>query len=260
MKIKVQSEQVRKNIELFKLILKKMNQKNTHDSSNCEMVVLGFFNKDNGEVQFSELTSANLDNTLWQPLEFKFELHGSSLKYSSCKITKPEGVSNISDCSEQAKQILDQTLKNLTIALKILPKKNSVNDVIFEFSKINVDITNKSTRPVDVIYESWHQISRLACEEILSRYSPGTYLFRKDEFADILEKQLCNSHETTIKCVTLSYLNLNSQVCEMTLVRTHDGWLIYNDDPMLNEPLYPDIDTFLDNMKGVLKNPLMVEE
>jgi hypothetical protein len=87
----------------------------------------------------------------------------------------------------------------------------------------------------------------------------GTYLFRKDHFTDILEKQLCYAHKTIVKCVTLSYLNIESNVCEITLVRTHDGWLVYNDDPTLSEPVYPDIDTFLDNMKGVLKKPLTVE-
>jgi len=259
MKIKVQTEQVRKNIELFKLILKKMNQNNEQDAKDCEMKVLGFFNKATGEVQFSELISANLDNTLWQPLEFTFELHGSSLKYSSCKITSPQGVESIYECDEQAKLVLDQTIRNLSIALKILPKKKLVSEVISEFSKISVDITSKSVKPVDIIYESWHQISRLKCEEIMSQYSPGVYLFRKDHYADILEKQLSNSHKTNVKCVTLSYLNLDSKVCEITLVRTHDGWLVYNDDPTLSEPLYPDIDTFLDNMKGVLKNPLIVE-
>jgi hypothetical protein len=127
MKIKVQTEQVRKNIELFKLILKKMHQSNQQDAKDCEMKVLGFFNKETGEVQFSELISANLDNTLWQPLEFTFHLHGSSLKYSSCQITTPQGVAKWSECDEHAKSILDQTIKNLSIALKILPEKKNLS-------------------------------------------------------------------------------------------------------------------------------------
>ncbi|MBM3207080.1 MAG: hypothetical protein FJZ57_00510 [Chlamydiae bacterium] len=259
MKIKVKNEQVRKNIELFKLILRKVHQNLDKGSTNDGIVVKGMFNKENGEVQFTDINSKPQDTTFWIPVEFRFQTTNSLTNVPKCEVVSPDGVDIINECSLLAQEIIKQTKKNLLIILQILPKTTTLNDLCLEISKIRVDLADNSCRTLDVIYETWHQISRLESEDILCKYPPGTYLFRKDEYAALLENQLSLAHKIDIKCVTLSYANLVSTVCEIVLVKVPNGWLVYNDDPRLLEPTYPDIETFLDNMKGVLKKPLLVK-
>lgn len=77
-------------------------------------------------------------------------------------------------------------------------------------------------------------INRTEAETLLDGHKTGTFLFRIDPCATILEEELCFECGDEICCVTLAIAKEGGGVSEYILVQK-DGLLqIYNDDPSLD--------------------------
>src|SRR5262249_28364183 len=150
-----------------------------------------------------------------------------------------------------------ETVKTIQLMAKFLPRIQSLTSTFREFSQINLDSFLDEIPTKDLIHEAWAQIGHEECEKLLSDKPPGTFLFRQDEFAMMLEEQLKEAHKKSVKCITLTYLNSKHRVVDHTLVKKKEGWVVYNDDPCLRGSVYPNVRALLDSFRGVLKLPLL---
>jgi hypothetical protein len=112
-----------------------------------------------------------------------------------------------------------------------------------------------------LIASAWHGVDRSKAEELLGieRKDPlpqGTYLFRKDSFAEILEQQLRAKRGGEITCLTLTVLGSLKKVSDYTLVQIDGSWQIYNDDPQLQQRGFPSLTALLKAKKNLFIHPL----
>ena len=54
----------------------------------------------------------------------------------------------------------------------------------------------------NILNDAWHDANRMQAESLLEGKPVGTYLFRKDPYAAILEKQLEEQMNKKIQCFT----------------------------------------------------------
>ncbi len=258
MRLRVDNDIVRRNIELFKFLLRRTCQKSKSNADIQNKTYQAYINCQTGELLFSdEAIDRSADATDWKLLTF--QIHTSVDKKSQIdfsliekNLVESEGI-----LKEDAKKILFETVKTIKVISRLLPLHRDATHLFLDFSQVSIELRSKLEKGKDLIHEAWHQVDRVGAEHLLKDKDVGTYIFRKDDFADILQDQLHRAHKKLIKCVTLSFVDHDQKLCDQTLVKTDEGWLVYNDDPTLEEPIYPSIDAYLDNMRGVLKTPLL---
>jgi hypothetical protein len=259
MKLKIENEIVRRNIEIFKIIMKRAAHRAEElNPAQRKLSYHVFIHRSKGEIRFLEEESGVAHNKEWQRAVFQFTLPSDKSCGFMCEI---EGIEKDSfswrDLKPEALSVLKETIKTVQFIGRFLPKLSSLPAVLHEFSQVNLDSFLDVLGTRDIIHEAWHQVDRVECERLLLSQSSGTFLFRKDEFASILEQELINAWKTQIKCITLSYIDSVQKVSDLTLVKKKEGWLFYNDDPNLEGPLYPSVNLLLDSLKGLLKTPLL---
>jgi hypothetical protein len=104
--------------------------------------------------------------------------------------------------------------------------------------------------------EAWFAVSRMEAEKLLLNTKPGTYLFRKDVFAGCLEGLLVSAKQETIRCFTLTYMDIEGQVRDKTIIQWKGHWMFYDDDPTLSGDYYLSLNDLLMSLGSVLKKPL----
>ncbi|MES2199873.1 MAG: SH2 domain-containing protein [Chlamydiota bacterium] len=260
MRTTLQNETIRKNIEIFKIILKKMTQlhENASGVDKAAQSVLVFIHRANGEIRFFDHYAETLIPSEWTCIRFHFS--PSTLSQESFSID----VSNVNekhfsweDLQPEAFFNLKETIKTIQFISRFLPKLKSFLSILKEFSLTNLDVLLSRFPKQDVVHEAWHNLNRKECEQLLLSHPPGVFLFRKDEFASILEEELSSAHKQKMTCITLSYVSSLKKISDLTLVKTKDGWSLYNDSPGLEEARYPTVYSLLDSMRGVCNTPLM---
>lgn len=111
----------------------------------------------------------------------------------------------------------------------------------------------------DIIHEAWHGVDRLGAESILLNNPEGSFIFRKDEFAGILETQLSEQLHTRVSAFTLSCLEKNHHFAEFTIVCKDHHFQIYDDNPELQGSSYSSIEALLADREVPLLNPILNE-
>lgn len=245
MKIIVQNATVGKNIALFKKAAEKLiDQK--RESSFQDRGLKGFVNSVTGEIYFGERSDESSDK--WKPISLFIGEEGDFLV-----IGIDESQFAIRDFFPSAYRSMIETVRILNVTLQLIQGRFNPELLLKQLDLMEIAISK------DIVHDAWHQIDRIEAEKILVKEIPGSYLFRKDEFAALLEDQLLLRHQMLIKCITLSYLDRNSKVVEKTVVRKENRWLFYNDDPSLNGPLFPDIFALLESLGDELKLALLTQ-
>lgn len=259
MKLKVENDIVRRNVELFKVLLKKSCQQTTSNKDLEGKIYQAFIHKVNGELRFNDISAevTSKELSLWRPITLRVVAHRGALDKLECEIIEKQISPSEEGVGVEAFKVLEETLKTIQIIARLLPNVHSLPRLFMEFSQVHLEVSEVKRSHSDIVHDAWHQLDRLQTEAILEAEETGSFLFRKDEYAAILEEELARAHDRKIKCITLSYLDHEEKVCDLTLVKNSQGWLVYNDDPNLIEPTYPDMDAFLDNMKGILRAPII---
>ena len=259
MRLQVRDETVRRNIEIFKIILKRASH--VADSLRVDernQFFSAFIHKLNGEIRFSDLSSEPLDSRDWVVVSFSFSLPKNTEEWVSFEVVGTDGVLFSWDgFAPEALAALRETIKTILLMAKFLPRLQSLTSTLKELSKINVDSFLESLSAKDLIHEAWYQIDRVTAELLLRHQPAGTFLFRQDEYAKILERQLSLAHKEPIRCITLTYINSFERVSDLALVRNKMGWVIYDDDPSLRGPIYPSAKVLLDSLKKEIQSPLL---
>jgi hypothetical protein len=160
-----------------------------------------------------------------------------------------EHLFNLQEIDPSAQQVLSETCHYLKLALGHLRH-------IHELAHIELDPSMDEIKGKSLIHEAWHAIERKDAELILLNTMPGTYLFRKDRFAGVMEEILSAAKKSRIFCLTLTYLDPEGQVRDKTIVTWKDHWLFYDDDPTLSGSYFHSLEDLLFSMGSVLKRPL----
>lgn len=242
---------IQNNIQLFKYIIAKAIEKDPLLIQCESQEYKAFIHRDSGYIRFTPIHSD--EKPLWIPLSFTlYHLHDS--KIMGCEVKAGAIASAI---SSQAQDVLDQTVKTIRLMARMLPRLQTFPKLLEAFSIDDLEIDQAKKDDPDLIHHAWHDLDRLETEALLSRYPVGSYLFRKDGFAVILEHQLQTVHHEGLICITLSYVADKDQISEVTLVHAPDGWLMYNDDPNLREGRFEKIEDLLKGLNTQLRYPLL---
>jgi hypothetical protein len=250
MKVMIRNDVVRKNIELLQMLVKKQS---LQEIGKDALVLHAFVNRKTGDLQFAQKEENKKE---WKAVSIK--IHGVSpgSKESVFEIfdeEKQEAFQH-NDLAPLAYGILVETIRILNdLASKL--SKATVDAVLGELSEC--EITGAKTQPKDLIHDAWHQTDRMGAEDLLKDSPLGTYLFRKDEYAALLEEELRLNWGNDLSCFTLTYLEAKDKITDRTIVKKGDQWLFYDDDPNLSGSNYPNVYALLATLKKELKEPLL---
>lgn len=265
MKIHVQNDTVRQNIELFKKLIARRSQK-AATTSIKEQIYTAFINRTTGAMHFPELDvdeppgsgETFLNSKIWKAIEIRIKKH-----------EKEEGIFEVAeeetnwrcfrcdDMEPPAYKVLVETMNTLNLVSKKFQAQLQMGKMVRELTALEIESIAAVLSGKDIIHEAWHQVDRIEAEKLLSDQIEGTFLFRKDSYAYVLEEQLKEQYQINIKCVTLTFLEEEGKVTDKTLVAKDGNWLIYDDDPNLSGPSYPTIYGLLEKIKHILKAPLL---
>ena len=259
MQLKIQNDIVRKNVEIFKIILKRATQTQEESKTNKTTEHFkAFVHRSRGEIRFSDFTAEALEAQDWTLVSFQFSLPSCPEESFSIDIADTDNHSFSWDSFKpEAFSALKETLKTIQFISRFLPRLKNLSSLLREFSLMNLDTFLDQLSTKDLIHESWHSLNRIECEKLLLTHPPGMFLFRKDEFASLLEDQLTKEHKSSIQCITLSYVSSIKKISDLTLIKRPKGWIIYNNDPTLEGSVYPSIRSLFESLKGILKTPLL---
>lgn len=168
----------------------------------------------------------------WQELEASVVYHPES-----DQVCWEESHPSAINFSRAALKIFHETL----VALKQLEPKVAFHVKLADYLIIN---------------RLWYPCNRYVAEEKLLDQPVGSYLFRKDPFAAVLEQQLCVEHHETISLWTMSVLSAEKQCSDYTLVLKGGKWQIYNDDVSLTQDTFDSLTALLGHYKHLFRYPL----
>jgi hypothetical protein len=256
MRITILDGPVRQNIELFLEILRRVKQRRTLTS---DKLFKAWVNRETGQFFASELApeSSILGKKDWKPIEICYDYNPQKgeIYFQIEEIDGIKGTFQCDDLTKEAYAIMRETLKTLNVISRHLTGPSDLETKMGVIIKLQVeDVEKHSDR--NIIIDTWHAVDRFEAETLLWDKPPGTYFFRKDPYALVLEDQLKHQHEQEVKCVTLSYSQPDKKFSDLTLVHFQGAWLIYDDDPSLRGVKFSELSSLLEQMKGFLKYPL----
>ena len=181
-----------------------------------------------------------------KPILIHLDLDKHYVRISEIQGAKPF---NLQQMDPKGRQVLLETAHYLKEALLHLHN-------IQEFAHIEFEASMDEIVGRELLQESWHFVERSDVELMLLNTPPGTYLFRKDRFASVMEEILSAAKKSRIRCFTLSYLDQSGQVREKTIVTWRDHWIFYDDDPTLSGQFFDSLENLLASLGQVLIRPL----
>ncbi|MGE5196622.1 MAG: SH2 domain-containing protein [Anaerolineae bacterium] len=259
MKVGIQSKTVQKNIELFKELIRRQSHKEK-PSSNLDLVTYAaYVNCKTGDLCFSEMVPdlKSLRKHEWKPILFHMMLSNIDSKAEVFEIVEEERGKidfQLADFQPGAYKVMAETMKTLNFISHRLHKLKDADKVLNELASVEVELIGKN-----IVEEAWHDINRESAEMLLKNQENGTFIFRKDEFAIILQNSLSKSLKHPIKCLTLTFLDEHGKVVDKTIVKFNGHWVFYDDDPNLEGPFHASIYALLNSMKDQLRIPLLTK-
>jgi len=235
-KVKIQNEAVRRNIALFQQIVRHSVAK--------QAAYRAYVNLKTGSLRFSEASGEE-----WKVVTLHLDLEAHKIEVFEAD-PRIQGEFDRTRFLPAAYRIFSETVHALQQLLRIIR-------TFHEMAEVEIEPPSRSSEVRDFIHEAWHQVDRMGAEFLLLKRSPGTYLFRKDEYAAILEQELTEALHTPVKCVTLSYVDDKPSVHDQTVVLHEQRWMFYDDDPSLGGSHYETISDLLEALGSRLSKPLL---
>lgn len=265
MRIQILDQPVRQNIEIFLQIMRRVKQKQLQELQKNlpqEKIFNVWLNRRTGQLFFADITEESefIGKKDWKPVEFSY--HYDPVSGEICFLVKEaeekEALFSSEDLDPIAFRILRETMNVLNELCRRLKGPSDLETKISVLTKMTID-SEVSHADRNVIIDCWHHVDRLGAEDLLKGLPAGTYLFRKDQYADILEEQLQKQHHKKVKCFTLTYSGEHNKVSDLTIVHIDGVWQAYDDDPSLKQKKFHDIKDVINHFKETLKYPLYHE-
>jgi hypothetical protein len=235
-KLHIQNETVRMNMTLIIDAIR--NQKHLHQRHQTLEFAIDL---KTGRLRLLPITPSKK-----MSIQIHLDLDKQEVSITDARNTR---LFKMEEMDPKGRQVLSETCHYLKLALTHLHD-------IHEFAHIEFEPSIDEIVGRNLLQEAWHAVEREDAELMLLNTTPGTYLFRKDRFAGVMEEILSTSKKSRIRCVTLSYLDPKGQVREKTIMTWKNHWLFYDDDPTLSGKYYESLEHLLSSMGTVLKRPL----
>ena len=259
MRIKIADKPVRQNVELILKILRRVKEKSAQEPLSSEKIFKAWINRATGQFLFSDTLSESqfLGKQDWKPVELSYLYNSETgdIAFLLEEVEVKQRGFYSSDLAPEAFHIIQGTLKVINDLCRQIKSLTSLDAKISAIAQVAIDaITPRQDKRI--LIDAWHFVDRMGAEDLLLNKPVGTYLFRKDSYADILEQQLKKQHRKKVRCFTLTYAGSNLVICDLTLVEVDGAWQVYNDDPSLQQAACSELQELLGKFKEKLKYPL----
>ncbi|MGE3534617.1 MAG: hypothetical protein AB7H48_07280 [Parachlamydiales bacterium] len=256
MQVKIENERVRKNVELFLHILNMLITAELGKSLH-QRVYKAYINRVNGEVLFTDLLPdpSVLNKKDWKVVLLQCEEQEGKVSFNVVEGEGSQACFNCEELAPLAYKTVAETIHKLNECAQLVTKAAAPDKLLEDLSQLLIEPSSLKP-PYDLIQACWHPLDRISAEELLFKHPYGSFFFRKDEYAQWLEEMLADKHPEPIKCFTLTLIEPERKVSDLTIVFINDRCLIYNDDPSLAGNVYPDLTALLQSLKERCKYPV----
>jgi hypothetical protein len=232
---KVETASAQRNVDMFLRMLGKVKR-----PKGDELVVRAWVKASTGKLQFED--PPRLETKEWQPLEIRCKY---DRRRGLVQVEKTEG--EPLHLKERAAQVVAATFSTFSNLGGGLSQGGDFASQLDELSKLAQPLAPISDERL--ILAALYEVDRGGAEKLLQNRSDrpvptGTYLFRQDHYAQVLEDQLVARHPG-VRCLTVTIAEGGGKFSDYTLVHCSKGWQIYNDDPSLEQPSFPSLQSLL---------------
>ena len=259
MRFKILDAPVRQNVELFLDILRRSKQKLHHRVVPSEKIFKAWLHRQTGQLLFAEVTkeSVFLAKEEWKAVDisYRYDPQMGEIVFMIEEREVPLQGFRCDDLTPIAFDIARQTMKILNTICQNLKGPSDLETKMSVLTKLTIE-GSVSYLDRNILFDAWHHVDRREAEALLFDKPVGTYLFRRDFYSEILEQQLHDQHKKPIKCFTLTFLEPNKKISDITLIHYNGGWQYYDDDPSLEKKSFQDLKDLLILWKKQLKYPL----
>ncbi|NGX36979.1 MAG: hypothetical protein K1000chlam2_00125 [Chlamydiae bacterium] len=255
MKIVILDKRVRRNLALFKHLIHKQAEKTGRYFQVAKKSYRAYLNCETGELRFADLQKKHLSEGVWKTIviQLRPDIEGAFEVYA-------EGNLESFDCEALQAGAYEVFSKTLHILNQLsYDPKHAKNPfwILRHIAHLDFFVTHEDEMKRNLVQEAWHSVDREYAEYLLTDEPPGTYLFRKGEFAQILEDNLNENREEPVICITLTYRDWEEKISERTLVFTEDHWVVFADDMMLSGKNFGSVRELFESMATQLSKPLL---
>lgn len=156
------------------------------------------------------------------------------------------------DLSNEANKVLSETIHTINQVFAKKMSESSLDQAISSLKHMEF-ISPDSELFLSMFHPS---MDREMAEKMLKGFPCGTYFFRRDAFAAILEEELSVRFAEPIRCFTLTAVLDEGKVIDHTVVERLGRYQIYNDDPLLSKHSFNSLTNLLQSLFEVCKIPL----
>lgn len=262
MRLQISDDAVRQNVETFLQILHRVEEKQAQKLLPPELEFRAWLNRETGQLFFAEIAeeTRNLEKE-GKPvvLGYRYNPAKGNIEFLINDAGENRQVFQSADLTPAAWNTLEKTLKVIGEISQKLQGPSDLNTKVSVLSKL-VITAGVPYGDRNMIVDLWHPADRMEAEVLLVGKPHGTYFFRKDPYAEILQQQLEREHSKTIKCFTLTCSQEGRKVSDYTIVHVDGSWQIYNDDPSLETPRFLELKDVVKSFSDSLKYPLYRNE
>jgi hypothetical protein len=254
MKVVVLDKRVRQNLVLFRHLIHRNAEKMSRFFKKAKKTYNAFVNCQTGEMRFSETEMTKGKD--WAPIVIQLRPNAEG---GAFEVITPEGEESFvcERFSKEAYALFTKTIHILNqIAFDPKHRKNPFF-ILRQIAHVDFVLSEEEEGQRNLIHEAWHNVNRVEAEQLLKREKPGTYLFRKDEFAQELEDRFNEESEDPITCITLTWWDLKGRVIDKTLIYRDGNWQFYHDDIWLGGQTFGTVKELLASMSNRLSDPLL---
>jgi len=255
MKIMIMDKLVRHNLTLFKHLIHRQAEKTERYFQVARKAYQAFINIHTGELRFADLEKKFAASSDWLPIVIQLRPDDEG----AFEVLQSEKESSF-DCSKlepRAYALLTKTIHILN-QLSFDPKQGKNPFwILRHVAHIDFLLSAEEEGERNLIHNAWHSCNRQEAEYLLRDMAPGTYLFRKDEYASLLEDSINESRAKPVTCLTLTFRDWGEKICDKTLIYCEEKWMFYNDDLKLRGTRYESVKELLSTLGERLIRPLL---
>lgn len=256
MQVAVEEEVVGRNVERFQRFVREV----VDSVRTTRRQQVGFYSasvhRASGEIAFER--DYSFSSKKWKRLEVCLRVSregGVTMEVGEC--SRNAEAFCCEEISKHALHILAQTIKTLNALAEHVKASHDFKRLLRQIAQMSLEVKTVSLTGKEIVHEAWHDVDRLGAEKVLEEQIVGTFLFRKDRYAQWLEARLCAALRREVQCVTLTYRRQGG-VSDLTVVQREGRWMVYADDPSLQaEASYASAALLCEHVQGLL-GPLAV--